>query len=70
MVSPALTLISVINPELSYVCVWYHDKVTVIEAADVEAGAVAADNLLLFDPISLQFKELRFVLAGGLKLAS
>ena len=47
-------------------CVWYYDKVTVIEAADVEAGSLAADNLLLFDPISLQFKELRFVLTGGL----
>ena len=41
-----------------------HSKVTVMEAADVEVGAIAADNLLLFDPISLQFKELRFVLTG------
>ena len=35
-----------------------------IEAADVEVGAIAAENFLLFDPILLQFKELRVVLTG------
>jgi len=54
-----------IYPTFLKSCVLFmHSKVTVIEAADVEVGAIAADNLLLFDPISLQFKELRFVLTG------
>ena len=40
---------------------------TVIDAKDVEEGALAVDDLLLFDDLSGTFKQQRFVLRGELE---